>query len=84
MATKYQPLVDHVAAQAEGRVTLSFTAIEAIVGGPLPETMQVDTSLWNKADKALVWRLQDLGWRARLDRRNRCVHFTRDGSEEPR
>ncbi len=81
MATKYQPLVDHVAAQGETMVTLSFAEIEAIVGGPLPLIMQLDTSAWNNVDQALVWRLQDLGWRARLDRRNRRVvfAFTREG-----
>ncbi len=77
MATKYQPLVDHVAAQTEGAVTLSFTEIEAIVGRPLPETMQVNAAPWTRAEAALVWRLADRGWRAQLDRLNRCVHFTR-------
>jgi hypothetical protein len=81
MATKYRPLVDHIAAQNEQELTLSFTEIEAIVGSPLPETMRVDTSLWTREMQAIVWRLEALGWRARLDRRNRCVHFTRDTEE---
>jgi hypothetical protein len=78
MKTKYQPLIDHVTAQTEGAVTLSFAAIEAIVGGRISETMQVDTALWKSGRYAIVWRLNDLGWRATLDRRNRCVIFTRD------
>ncbi len=78
MATKYQPLVNYIAAQSEKALTLSFAAIEAMVGSPLPESMQVDAWMWNNTEFALVWRLGDLGWRARLDRRNRCVHFTRD------
>jgi len=81
MTTKYQPLIDHVADQTEEAVTLSFTEIEAILGSPLPESMRVDTSLWNGAEAALVWRLEAQGWRARLDRRNQCVHFTREDEE---
>ncbi len=81
MATKYQPLVDHVVARSEGAVTLSFAEIEAIVGSPLPESMQTDAWLWRGPEYAYVWRLEARGWRARLDRRNRCVHFTRDTVE---
>ncbi len=78
MPTKYQPLVDYVAAQRADTVTLSFAEIEALIGAPLPETMQVDTWQWTNREFAYVWRLGDLGWHARLDRRNRCVRFTRD------
>jgi len=78
MPTKYQPLVDHVAAQAEATVTLSFAEIEAIVGSPLPTTMQVDSWAWKSGGHAIQWRLNTHGWNARLDRRNRCVIFTRD------
>ncbi len=78
MATKYQPLVEYVAAQTEQALTLSFAQIEAMVGSPLSETMQVDASQWNSARLAYVWRLKALGWHARLDRRNQCVHFIRD------
>lgn len=78
MATKYQPLVDHIAAQTGDALTLSFAEIEAIVGFLLPVTMQVETALWTNAQYAIVWRLKSMGWRARLDRRNRCVIFTCD------
>ncbi|MDQ6832443.1 MAG: hypothetical protein M3008_03500 [Chloroflexota bacterium] len=81
MATRYQPLIEYVAAQHADTVTLSFADIAAIVGSPLPETMQVDYQLWKSAEHALVWRLEARGWRARLDRRNRCVRFTRDVEE---
>jgi hypothetical protein len=81
MATKYQPLVDHIAAQNEQELTLSFTEIEAIVGSPLAESMRINTAVWTSTAYALVWRLEALGWHARLDRRNRCVHFTRDTEE---
>ncbi len=78
MPTKYQPLVDYVAAQTEKALTLTFAQIEAMVGSPLSETMQVDASQWNSARLAYVRAWEATGWRARLDRRNRRVHFTRD------
>ncbi len=81
MPTKYQPLVEYLAAQTEKALTLSFTEIEAIVGVPLPETMRVGYELWKSAEHALVWRLEARGWRAQLDRRNQCVYFTRDAEE---
>ncbi|HEY7908992.1 MAG TPA: hypothetical protein VIC60_08950 [Thermomicrobiales bacterium] len=34
--SRYQPLVDFLAAYPEPAVTLTFAAIEAIIGGPLP------------------------------------------------
>ncbi len=77
MPSKYQPLVNYIAAQTEDTVTLSFAEIETIVGSPLSETMQVDTWQWNNIAFALVWRLEALGWRATLDRRTHGVHFTR-------
>jgi hypothetical protein len=81
MPTKYQPLIDYVAMQPEDIVTLSFAQIETIVGGRISETMQVDTSLWNGGRSAIAWRLRDIGRRATLDRRNRCVVFARDVEE---
>ncbi len=81
MPTKYQTLVDYVAAQTEKALTLSFAEIEAIVGAPLPNTMQVDMCQWKGTKYAYVWRLKALGWRATLDRRNRCVHFARNAEE---
>ncbi len=79
MPTKYQPLVDHIAAQMDSdAVTLSFAEIEAIVGAPLPEAMRVETVSWNGAHRAYVRAWEAAGWTATLDRRNRCVHFTRN------
>ncbi len=81
MPTKYQPLVDYVAKHPEKVLTLSFAEIETIVGSPLPESMQTDAWLWRGPEYAYVWRLEALGWRAHLDRRNQCVRFTRDAEE---
>lgn len=79
--TKYEPLIHFIAEQSEDAVTLSFAEIAAIVGTLLPQTMRVDASKWTSIAYAYVWRLRALGWRARLDRGNRCVHFTREERE---
>lgn len=81
MPTTCQPLVDHIAAQHADIVTLSFPEIEALVGAPLPATMCVNAWRWTNRELAHMWRLGNLGWFARLDRRNRCVHFTRAAEE---
>ena len=78
MATKYQPLVDYIAAEAEGAVTLSFAEIETILGFPLPETVQIEAAHWRHSRTALGWGLHARGWTAMLDRLNRCVVFTRN------
>ena len=65
MATKYQPLVDYIAAETEGAVTLSFAEIEAILGRPLPETMQIEAAHWRHSRTALGWGLHARGWTAR-------------------
>lgn len=82
MPSKYQPLVQHIAEQTEEAVTLTFAEMEAIIGFPLTETMQIDTWVWKSSAYAFVWQLRAFGWQARLDRRNRCVIFTHDDDEE--
>jgi len=75
--TKYQPLIDFLAAQTND-VTLSFTEIETIIGAPLPLTATNDSGLWHSPKHLQVRRWQEMGWHARFDRRNTCVHFTRE------
>jgi len=81
MATKYQRLVDHVVAQTEKALTLSFAQIEAIIGMPLPDAMQNDIGQWRRPHHAYVRAWEAAGWSAALDRRNQCVRFTRDAEE---
>ncbi len=80
--TKYQPLIDFLAVQTDRAVTLSFAEIEAIIGAPLSLTAMNMAMTWHTASKQPhVCRWREMGWRARYDRRNQCVHFTRDTGE---
>jgi hypothetical protein len=79
--TRYQPLVDYLAACSEAEIVLTFPMIEAILGRPLPPDACVTIGFWTSPARIYVSRWQALGWRATLDRRNRCVVFTRDTGE---
>jgi len=79
--TRYQPLIDHLAARDGRDVVLTLPEIEAIIGAPLATTAYVDTWYWTGRTLACVRRWEALGWRARLDRRNGRVHFARDGGD---
>ncbi len=83
MATKYQPLVDYLVERRDANeIVLGLEEIAAIVGAPLSETMHVDSGMWNGVRLVYVRAWEGAGWTATLDRRNRCVHFTRDAVEE--
>ncbi len=77
--TKYQPLIDYLAAQTARAVTLSFAQIEALIGAPLSVSASGMPTAWHRATQMHVRRWREMGWRARYDRRNQCVHFTREG-----
>ncbi len=77
-STRYQPLVDHLAAQDEREVVLTMPEIEAILGVPLAISAHVETYYWTGRTLAHVRAWERRGWRARLDRRNRRVRFIRD------
>jgi len=81
MATKYQPLVDYLAVQTVRDVTLSFVAIEAIIGAPLSLSATLMPDPWHALRQNHVRQWRAMGWHARFDRRNQCVHFTRDAEE---
>ncbi len=79
MPSKYQPLVDHVIAQAgAAEIALTFDQIEAVIGDTLPVAMRIETAMWNGAHLAYVRAWQAAGWVATLDRRNRRVVFAHD------
>ncbi len=79
MTSKYQPLADYLIAHTDvSAIVLTFGAIEAIIGVPLPKTMQVDSSAWNSAHHAYVRDWGAAGWVATLDGRNRQVVFARE------
>ncbi len=81
MPTKYQPLVDYLAAQEGAEVVLTFAAIEAIIGAPLSLSATIMPALWHAMTHPYVRQWREMGWRARFDRRNRCIHFTRAAQE---
>ncbi len=79
--TIYQPLVDFLAKESERDVTLTFAAIEAIIGRPLSVSAMTMPAVWHDARYSYVRYWHAIGWRARYDRRNQCVHFARDAEE---
>jgi hypothetical protein len=76
--TRYQPLVDYLAACREREIALTFARIEEILGIPLTDAACVNTYFWVRPQFLYVQRWRALGWRARLDKSNRRVIFTRD------
>jgi hypothetical protein len=79
--TRYQALVDFLAACEEAEIALTFPQIEDILGRSLQTTAYVSTNQWASPKSVYVQHWRALGWRARLDRRNRCVVFIRDVEE---
>lgn len=79
--TMYQPLVEYLAIQSERDVSLSLVEIEAIIGRPLSVSALIDAAVWHATTEPHVRRWREIGWRARYDRRNQSVHFTRDAEE---
>ncbi len=79
--SRYRALADHLAMRAERAITRTFAEIEAILGMPLSATARTSRSWWIDRASAHVRLWDARGWRARLDWRNACVHFTRDAKE---
>lgn len=75
--TKYAPLAGYLAAQppAVQQVTLTFAAIEVLIGGPLPPSAW-NTNFWN-GGREVRQRWQAHGWRGTLNRATRTVTFVR-------
>ena len=66
---------------AQDRVTLTFSAIEAVVGAPLPASAW-SPDYWNRrtaSTRPTVWT--EAGFRARLDRATDTVVFYRADKE---
>ena len=80
--TRFQPIADHLPVHAEAEVVLTFTEIEAITGRPLSVTAQVSTAWWSDTELAHTRKWRALGWRSRLEQRERRVRFTRVAEEQ--
>jgi hypothetical protein len=76
--TRYQPLVDYLAACSEMEIVLTFEQIEAILGMALNDGAHVNAYFWARPQFLYVQQWRALGWRARLARPDRHVIFTRD------
>ena len=78
---QYQPLGDWLAARPESQVTLTFAAVEAILGHRLPPSARSSNTGWHTNDQrpygaGRVWRAA--GWRvAAVDRQDEMVTFER-------
>ena len=64
MTTKYSPLAQHLAAQDGDEVTLSFAAIEALLGASLPPSAR-KRSWWQLSNASHVAAWQQVGWRVK-------------------
>ena len=64
--SKYQPLVDHLAAQPATVASLALTPaeVEALLGGPLPASAH-GPSWWSPSDRHHTRQWRRVGWRAR-------------------
>jgi len=76
--SRYRALADHLAMRPEREITRTFAEIEAILGAPLSVTAQVSPSWWSGTVPPHTRTWRSLGWRARLEQRDRRVRFTRD------
>ncbi len=79
--TKYQPLIAFLAMQRKQDVTLTLADIEKLIGMPLSVSATNNPRIWSGTTYTYVARWQEMGWRARLNSKRQCVHFTRATEE---
>lgn len=75
--TRYQPLVDHLAAATGREIVLTLAEVEAIIGVPLSVSASCHPGVWRDTKLVQVRTWERMGWGARLDIRNRCIRFMR-------
>ena len=63
MPGKYRPLAQCLAAQPGDRVILTFAAVEAILGTPLPATAYGYRQWWREPGRSHTEAWLDAGWR---------------------
>ncbi len=78
MPSKYQPLVDYLAAQPEAAVTLPLPAIEQVIGARLPREAWVTRRWWVAPRSSVVRAVQSAGWAVEaVNWDHGCVRFVR-------
>ncbi len=78
--SRYQPLIDFLAAATGDAVVLTYRQVAALVG-PLPESVVHGTAWWTSKERTQVQAWRALGWRAHASPSNLRVRFTRDAEE---
>ncbi len=79
--SRYQPLIDYLAAATDDLVTLTYKEVAALIGAPLRASATLRTNWWTDKDRLHVRAWRALGWRAHASSRYQRVHFTRDAEE---
>ncbi len=80
--SRYQPLIDYLAACEQDEAVFTFKEIAAMIGRrSLPEPAILSTAWWTYGKNPHVQRWRAIGWRAHSDRDNLRVRFTRDAEE---
>lgn len=75
--SRYQPLMDYLAAYEGDEATLTYKEIAAMIGGRLPESAVLHTSWWTSRTNRHVQTWQAMGWRAHASPAGLRVRFTR-------
>ncbi len=84
MPSRYQPLIDLLAAATGDAVTLTFKEVAALLGlRYLPESATLQTPWWTEKTRPHVQQWRAMGWVAHADRDAQRVTFTRDAEEGP-
>jgi len=77
--SKYDPLIDHLAATRIEQIQFQFSEIEELLGALLPESARNHAAWWGNttSDATHSWanRWTALGWRATVDLARQCVTF---------
>ena len=87
MASKYQPLGDFLAARETSPWRATFSEIEAVIGGSLPDSAREADWWWantrnRNRTQAKAW--MEAGWKtAKVNRKRETVEFHRVGSAAP-
>jgi hypothetical protein len=80
--SRFQPLLDRLAACEADELVLPFAQVAALLGRrSLPESAVLQTNWWTNKNLGQVRAWRALGWRAIADRDNLRVRFIRDAPQ---